>query len=157
MINNKAQVAMFTFKLRYFIGSCAVLLLLSFIALFIHDGFIRPFVGDLLVVVWMFLFLISFIHVSPMKLSISVLLLAYGVEVAQFFNLVDRLGLQSYPLARVIIGSTFDWLDFLAYSLGWLTILIWLTFKPDTSPRNSKSHEWKKSAVNYPSKANKRK
>jgi hypothetical protein len=36
----------------------------------------------------------------------------------QFFQLAEVLGLESNGIAHVILGSTFDWLDILAYTLG---------------------------------------
>ncbi|MGS0730155.1 ribosomal maturation YjgA family protein, partial [Shewanella sp. 0m-11] len=102
-----------------------------------NDGFIRPFIGDLLVVIWMFLLLASFINLSPIKLSVSVLILAYSIEIAQYFKLVNLLGLQNNSFARTVIGSTFDWLDFLAYSLGWLAIVTGLAIKNHIIPIKS--------------------
>ncbi|MGS0674503.1 ribosomal maturation YjgA family protein [Shewanella sp. 125m-1] len=128
---------MLTFKPQYFVYSNLLLLLLIFIALFINDGFIRPFIGDLLVVIWMFLLLASFINLSPIKLSVSVLILAYSIEIAQYFKLVNLLGLQNNSFARTVIGSTFDWLDFLAYSLGWLAIVTGLAIKNHIIPIKS--------------------
>ncbi|MGS0690769.1 ribosomal maturation YjgA family protein [Shewanella sp. 0m-4] len=128
---------MLTFKPQYFVYSNLLLLLLIFIALFVNDGFIRPFIGDLLVVIWMFLLLASFINLSPIKLSVSVLILAYSIEIAQYFKLVNLLGLQNNSFARTVIGSTFDWLDFLAYSLGWLAIVTGLAIKNHIIPIKS--------------------
>ena len=128
---------MLTFKPQYFVYSNLLLLLLIFIALFVNDGFIRPFIGDLLVVIWMFLLLASFINLSPIKLSVSVLILAYSIEIAQFFKLVNLLGLQNNSFVRTVIGSTFDWLDFLAYSLGWLAIVTGLAIKNHIIPIKS--------------------
>jgi hypothetical protein len=93
------------------------------IASFVTDQFIRPFVGDALIVVWMYLFLKSFLKVKSAILAYSVLAFSYVIECAQYFNLVHFLNLQDIPLARIIIGSTFDWLDFVAYTAGWLMIL----------------------------------
>ncbi len=114
---------MFKFQVRSFLLSTVLLALLIFIAAFVHDRFIRPFGGDVLVVVWLYFFLKSFLNMSPLKLSIAVLLFAYGIEIAQYFNLVNLLGLEDYKLARIIIGSTFDPMDLLAYTIGWVLII----------------------------------
>lgn len=88
------------------------------IALYVHDPWIRPFVGDVLVVAVLFYFLRSFIRCKESSLAIGVLLFAWAVEVAQYFDFVTRLGLGDNRLARIVLGSTFDWLDLLAYTIG---------------------------------------
>lgn len=62
--------------------------------------------------------------INTYKLAVGVLLFSYGVEIAQYFNLVSLLGLQNIKLARIIIGSTFDWLDLVAYTIGWFVIFL---------------------------------
>lgn len=99
------------------------LLILVYIALFVNDQFVRPFLGDVLVVGWLYLFLKSFINIHNNKLAHAVLIFACALEVAQFYNLVTILGLEHIKIARIIIGSTFDWLDMLAYGIGWVFIL----------------------------------
>ncbi len=114
---------MFRFNLSSFLLSIGLLAILIFIAAFVHDQFIRPFGGDVLVVVWIYFVMKSFLNMSHLKLSIGVLLFAYGVEIAQYFNLVAILGLQDHKLARIIIGSTFDFMDLFAYTIGWALII----------------------------------
>jgi len=40
------------------------------------------------------------------------------VEVGQYFNLAQLLGLSDYKIAKVIIGSTFDMKDIACYLAG---------------------------------------
>ena len=94
------------------------------IALFIHDRLIRPFVGDLLVVILIFTVIRTFIKTSNVRLACGILIFAFAIEIGQYFNLVSRLGLQPYKLARIMIGTTFDLHDLLAYTTGILLILI---------------------------------
>lgn len=103
--------------------SVVLLATLVVIAVFVHDSFIRPFGGDVLVVVWLYFFMKSFLNMSYLRLSICVLFFAYGVEFAQYFNLVQLLGLQDYRLARIVLGSTFDPMDLLAYTIGWVLVI----------------------------------
>ena len=56
-------------------------------------------------------------------LALSVLLFAYSLETMQYFKLVQLLGLQHSKLARIVIGTAFEWLDLLAYTLGILLVL----------------------------------
>ena len=101
-----------------------LLIVLFCIALFVKDRFIKPFIGDVFIVIWMYLFLTSFINVNRYYLTHAVLLFAFSVETTQYFKLVDRLGLQDIAIARIVIGSTFDWMDYLAYIVGWGIVLI---------------------------------
>ena len=95
-----------------------------FIALHVHDTFIRPYVGDYLVVMLIYCAVRTFIKISTIKLAISVLLFSYAIEVLQFYNIVGRLGLSDNQLAKTVIGYGFEWIDLLAYTLGVATILI---------------------------------
>lgn len=92
------------------------------IALFVHDRFIRPFVGDLLVVVLIFAACRTFVEASHPKLAFAVLLFAFSVEFAQYFEAIAWLGWENNRLARVVLGATFDRSDLLAYALGALLV-----------------------------------
>lgn len=87
------------------------------IALFVHDNFIRPYVGDILVTVLLCcLCRALFPRFAP---ALPVFLLAAAVEGLQWLGLAERLGLQGTALG-IILGSTFDWKDILCYGLGCL-------------------------------------
>lgn len=90
----------------------------------LDDAFIRPFVGDLLVVVLIYCLLRTLLAIPCYPLAIGVLLFATLVETGQYFHLADRLGLGHIRLARIIIGSTFDPKDLLAYLLGTVLIMV---------------------------------
>ena len=111
---------------RYLIASVGLFLVLAFIALFVRDRFIRPFMGDVLVVIWLYLTLAAFIQTTGYWLATGVLAFACALEAGQYFGLVRLLGLEQVHLARVVLGATFDWLDLLAYALGWLGVMLGL-------------------------------
>jgi hypothetical protein len=95
------------------------------IALYVHDRVVRPFVGDVLVVILIYAFVRAlFEPKNAALLAIGVLIFAYLIEIGQFFSLVSFLGLEKYALARVVLGATFDWMDLIAYSVGFLIILM---------------------------------
>ena len=118
------ELTMYLFDKKYFISSLVLLSLLIYIALFVNDQFVRPFVGDVLVVIWLYSFLKSFIKINSDKLAHLVVGFSYLIEIGQYYNLVSILGLQHIKAARIIIGSTFDWLDLLGYTIGWGIILV---------------------------------
>ena len=52
-----------------------------------------------------------------------VLVFSFGIEIAQYFNMVEKLGLQHSKIARVVLGNSFAWMDLLAYVLGILAVI----------------------------------
>jgi hypothetical protein len=90
----------------------------------VTDSFIRPFVGDYLVMILIYLFSRTWLKGNDRVQILGVLLFCYSVEIAQKFNLVQILGLEQYRLARIIIGTHYDVRDLVAYSLAALTLLM---------------------------------
>jgi hypothetical protein len=109
---------MFKFHFRYFISFLALLVIEVLIALFAHNAFVRPYVGDGLVVILLYCLIKSFFKVPVWWAAISVLVFSYVVEILQYFKLVELIGLQKYSLARILIGTTFQWGDLVAYAVG---------------------------------------
>lgn len=105
------------------------------IARFVPSGFIRGFVGDVLVVMLLFCMARALVPVVNVKgepinrllhtpwLALAVLLFAFAIEFGQYWGLVDKLGLGGNSLARIVIGSHFDPLDLLAYFVGYLILM----------------------------------
>lgn len=114
---------LFQFNKTYFKLVIALFLVEVFIALFIKDNFIRPYIGDLLVVILIYCFLKSFLRISIKKAATITLLFSYVVEILQYFNLIKHLGLENYRLAKVILGSTFTWVDMICYTIGIAIVL----------------------------------
>jgi hypothetical protein len=115
---------MFTFKARYFIAFILLLVIEILIALYVHDSIIRPYIGDYLVVILLYCLLRSFVKISVVPAAISVLLFSYILEILQYFHVVELLGLQNSTLASTIIGTSFAWIDLLAYTAGIATVLL---------------------------------
>jgi hypothetical protein len=111
------------FDVRFAVLTLVLLLLEIGIERFVHDRFVRPFVGDVLVVILIFAACRSFVLADERKLACAVLLFAFAIEAAQYFQLVHALGLQGNVLARTVIGITFDVRDLLAYTLGIALVL----------------------------------
>ena len=115
---------MLKFNWRYFVLAILILIIEILIAIFVHDSFIRPYIGDLLVVIFIYCFLKSFVSLSTSKAALYVLLFSYFVEALQYFRIVQHLGFQRNDLARIIIGTSFDWKDILMYTIGIVTVVI---------------------------------
>lgn len=94
------------------------------IGFFVHDRWIRPFLGDVLVVILLYCTLRAFFRISTGLAAGLVLAFAFCVETLQYLKIVDILGLQGYTWARIVIGTTFAWSDLLAYTLGVVLVLV---------------------------------
>jgi hypothetical protein len=113
------------FHLKYFILAVVLFVIEVCIALFVQDNIIRPYVGDLIVVVLIYCFIKSFFSSPVLITAISVLLFSYAIELLQYFDVVKIFGLQNSNLAKTIMGTSFEWLDILAYTIG-IGLVIWL-------------------------------
>jgi len=94
------------------------------IALLHIHKFVRGFVGDLLVIPLLYSTLKLISKGSTKTVLLCTVTIAFGLELAQYIGLADILGIQNKWL-RVIIGTTYDPLDLLAYSLGATFILMY--------------------------------
>jgi hypothetical protein len=115
---------MFKFNAKYLALAVLLFLVEVLIALFVNDRFVRPYVGDVLVVVLIYCFAKAFLDLPATKLALGVLAFSFAIEILQYFNLVEKLGLGHSKLARIVIGTSFAWEDFLAYSAGILLVII---------------------------------
>ncbi len=107
-----------------YVGVTIILLLVEvLIALFVHDRIVRPYIGDMLVVVVIYTFIRSWIPDSVRLLPVYVFLFATGVEILQYFNLVELLGMTDNPFLRILLGTSFDVKDIICYAAG--CVLVW--------------------------------
>jgi hypothetical protein len=113
-----------TFNLKYFIATVILFITELLIALYVHDNIIRPYIGDLLVVILIYCFVKSFFNFSAKNTAIGVLIFAYATEIMQYFHVVNLLGLQHSRIARIIIGTSFSWEDILVYTAGIIIVLL---------------------------------
>lgn len=112
-------------NIKYLIAFIIVFLIEVVIALFINDRIIRPYIGDILVIILMYTFIRIFIKGEIRILSIYLFVFATTVEVMQYINILELIGLQNNRMLSVIFGSTFDIKDILCYLIGSIILLIW--------------------------------
>ncbi len=116
------------FNKNYFFLTIILFSIEVVIALFIKDSVIRPFVGDVLVVILIYCFLRIFLNVNYRKAAPGVLLFACLIEILQYFDYVKLLGFEHNRVLSVMMGRTFEWLDFAAYFVGFLLIILTESF-----------------------------
>ncbi len=92
------------------------------IALFVHDGFVRPYLGDVLAVMCVYFFARIFLTQKPRYLSPFVTAFAFAVELLQLTPLSDLLGKGS--VLSIIVGGTFDVKDLICYLAGGAICLV---------------------------------
>ncbi len=115
---------MFRFSKKYFFLTCFLFLIEVLIALYVHDRFVRPYIGDVLVVILIYCFVCSFVKGPVLTIALFVLAFSFLVETMQYYNLVKLLGLEHSKLANVVIGNFFSWVDILAYTVGIIFVLL---------------------------------
>lgn len=103
---------------QYLCAFIVIFIIEAIIAVFIHDNFIRPYLGDILVVVLIYCSIKIFVRTEIKLLPLYIFIFSLIVEVGQYFNLAKLLGLSDYKLAKIIIGSTFDIMDIACYLIG---------------------------------------
>lgn len=111
------------FNKRYACYALGLFLTEVLIAVFIDDGFVRPFIGDVLVVILIYCLVRSFTKIRYDIAALSTLAFACIVEILQYFNFVNILGLPKHNVVAIAIGSTFDWKDIIAYIIGTTIVL----------------------------------
>jgi len=105
-------------RIIYAIAALLLLGMEAAIALFVHDDFVRPYVGDVLVVILLHCALRVIFPGKPRLLPLYVFAFACLVEFTQYINLLDLLGLGHIGWLRIVIGGTFDWADIACYAVG---------------------------------------
>jgi len=108
----------------YLIASIILFIVEVLIAIFLKDGFIRHTFGDYLAVILLYCMFKSCIKTKPFYIAIVVLIISYGIEFLQLTNFLEIINLDNNKLAKIILGSTFSFSDLIAYTLGFISILI---------------------------------
>jgi hypothetical protein len=115
---------MFRFSKTYLFLTVLLFAIETAIALFVHDNFIRPYFGDVLVVILIYCFVKSFLDIRVFPAVAFVLLFAFCIESMQYFNFVETLHLEKSNLARTVLGNSFAWEDIIAYIGGVIIVIV---------------------------------
>ena len=120
-----AQVSLRKKRIGYAITTIVIFLIELLIALFVRDKFVRPYVGDMLVVVLIYTGLRIVLPEKPRILPLYVFFFAALVEGLQAIKLVELLGLAENRFFSVLIGTTFDSKDIICYGVGCVLCGLW--------------------------------
>ena len=118
-----SKIPKFHFHFGYFY--LAILLLLVEIAIAKYmGGWVRHYIGDVLVVILIYSGLMSIINFNKKTVILFTLIFAFAIEFSQYFKLADRLGFEQGSVAYIVLGNTFSVADLVCYAIGCLLILL---------------------------------
>ena len=109
-------------RIKYALAFAILLFIEVMIALYVRDSFVRPYVGDILVVILIYCFIRMFLPDKIRLLPLYIFIFATGVEILQYFNIVEILGLENNTFLSLLIGSVFDIKDIGCYGVGCLIL-----------------------------------
>ena len=117
-------------RISYAIVFIVLLLVEVGIAVYVHDSFVRPYIGDVLVVVLLYTAVRVVIPEKCKLLPLYVFVFAAIVEGLQYFDLLQMLGLENMTFLRIVVGSVFDVKDIICYGVGcvFLGAYEWILF-----------------------------
>lgn len=116
------------FRIAYAIVTVLLIAVEVCIALFVHDSFVRPYLGDAIVVIPVYTFVRIFFPTRFRLLPLYVFLFACCVEVSQAFHLVNLLELGNSAFFCTLLGTSFAWADIPCYAAGCVLLGIYEVF-----------------------------
>jgi len=121
---------MFRLNGLYSITAITLLVIELCIGKYLHDPWVRPYGGDLLVVILIYCTIKSFVDTPVIATTCGVLLFSCAIEITQYFHLTRHLGWENSALARIALGSSFSLVDILLYTIGCAVIIIVENIRP---------------------------
>lgn len=113
------------YRIKYLTALILLVIIEIFIAIFIDDAFIRPYVGDMLVVMVLYCAVRVIVPFKYRLMPLWIFIFAAFVEILQYFNFVGRLGLQDNRFWRIVMGTVFDWKDVACYGAGCILLSVY--------------------------------
>ena len=108
-------------KLRLLFSITAFVLLIAEVVIaFYASGWIRNYLGDILVVLFLYALYRAVFIDHPSKwfvLPTAILLIAFGVEFLQLWGICNRLGIHN-RYALILLGASFSIGDLVCYAVG---------------------------------------
>lgn len=92
------------------------------IAMYVDDAFIRPYGGDIIVEWLIYCFIRIFYPKRFKMLPMYIFLFSVGIEITQYFKLVEVIGLADNSIASAVMGTSFAWADIICYAIGCVSI-----------------------------------
>ncbi len=104
-------------RLTFLAAAVLILAVEIYIAICVKGGFVRHYVGDVLVVILLYALARAAFSTPPLNLPLKIFAFAAALELAQYFGTVQILGVEN-KILKIMIGGTFDFTDLLCYAVG---------------------------------------
>lgn len=88
------------------------------------SGWIRNYIGDILVVILIYSAIMSIAHFNKKVMILFTLVFAFMIEFSQYFKLAEHLGFERGSVAYIVLGNTFSLEDLICYLIGGVVILL---------------------------------
>lgn len=117
---------MLKFNLKYFTITLLLFIVEVLIAtVFKHWFFVRAYFGDVLVVMLIYTFVLSFFNIqNRLKLLVIIFIFSVFIEVLQYFKTADLLGFKEGSIPHIVLGNSFSWFDIMCYAIGCILIML---------------------------------
>lgn len=122
-------------NMKYIFAFFVLLIMEIIIALFVNDAIIRPYIGDVLVVILLYTLIRGIVQKSIRFLPVYLFIFASTVELAQYYRIVYILHLQDNKVISTMIGTSFDIKDVLCYLIAAVILVIWEKREKAKCPR----------------------
>ena len=109
----------FQTRLFFLLVAVVILAIEIFIAAFVKGGFVRHYLGDVLVTVMLYAFGRAVFKTAPKILAFEIFIFSLFIEILQYFKVLEILDIHNL-IIRIVFGGTFDVSDIVCYALGCL-------------------------------------
>lgn len=106
-------------RLFFLLVAIVILAIEIFIAVFVKGGFVRHYLGDVLVTVMLYAFGRAVFKIAPKILAFEIFIFSLFIEILQYFKMLEILDIHNL-IIRIVFGGTFDVSDIVCYALGCL-------------------------------------
>ena len=123
-------------RLAFLVATGVILAVEIYIAVCVNGGFVRHYLGDVLAVILLYVLARAIFSVTPSNLALKIFAFAVALELAQYFGVVQILGIEN-KILKIMIGGTFDLTDLLCYAVGCVLVGIYEKFESKIWQRRS--------------------
>ena len=118
---------------KYFLATILIFLAeVSIATIFKNIVWLRSYFGDVLVVILIYTFILSFFDIKNKNLlNLGIFIFACAIEFAQYFHFAELLGFQYNKIAMIVLGNSFSLVDILCYATGNFLIFIYQKYRND--------------------------
>ena len=106
-------------RLFFLLVAIVILAIEIYIAVFVKGGFMRHYLGDVLVTAMLYAFGRAVFKTTPKILAFEIFAFSLFIEILQYFKMLEILDIHNL-IIRIVFGGTFDVSDIACYALGCL-------------------------------------